>query len=156
MTELIATCVVCDELITAIEWKNGGEVSWELIHRSDADHDPVPAPGSFAEAVKRCDFCSALNPPWRFVTRGAFEMLTVTDEASFVHKDDSAWAACAPCKRLVVKRAKDRLAHRAMLDLRKARPGLGEEFYRLAEQQIRAAHEGFFECHPGAPERLES
>lgn len=156
MIDLIPLCAVCGLQITTVEWHDKGTdlLSQELIHLSDADHDPVPAPGAFADAVLACDFCSARAPLWRFDTQYAISVQSIAATASVDQHDDSAWAACAPCKRLVLKGDRDRLAYRAMLAHR-SRADLDEHDLAVVEQWVRALHGAFFAAAPLIPKKLD-
>ncbi|GAA1457592.1 hypothetical protein NE857_21540 [Nocardiopsis exhalans] len=153
---LVTVCATCGERITTIEWKQWGETSWEWRHGSDADHEAVPAPADLSEAVRRCDFCSGLNPQWVFVTAQMFETLHLFEDSSIVERDDGAWSACVACKRLVVKRDLDRLVHRAMILIRRSFPDQDEDFYANAKKELRNFHGAFLTAGPGEPKRIDS
>lgn len=152
---LATLCATCGERILTIEWTEGNERRWELRHWSGIDeaHEPVPAPVAAEHAPLRCDFCGAPGPKWAFETRFATRVISYSEHDVVTHETDEPWAACAPCKRYVVKRDVDRMLHRLMLTVEKR---LGDEpFAREAvEEEARCNWEAFFLADPGKPTRI--
>ena len=84
-----------------------------------------------------CDFCTTLDPSWRFEARPF-----AIDYGEVVGQSDAGWAACDECCRLILAGDRAGLVERAM----RIAPSM-PEMPRETERQLRFWAQGLFFEH---------
>lgn len=98
-----------------------------------------------------CDFCSSPDVKWAFPARDFIRTAPLTEKALMTAGMRGGWAACPACHALILRGARDRLAHRSAKRYKRLHPDAASVPLGRIEKHIRGLHDDFWANRQGEP-----